>query len=41
MLAKIYHDSFLEPEVRPEYLKKLERIKKEGSLLGPSFLSKN
>ncbi|MBS3076972.1 DUF2683 family protein [Candidatus Pacearchaeota archaeon] len=29
-LAKIYEDSFLEPELRPEYLEKLERIRKEG-----------
>ena len=30
LIAKIYGDSFLEPELRPEYLKKLEKIEKEG-----------
>lgn len=29
MLIKIYEDSFLEPELKPEYIKKLERIDKE------------
>ena len=28
MIAKIYEESFLEPELRPEYVKKLERIRK-------------
>lgn len=28
MLAKIYEDSFLEPELRPEYVLKLEKIRK-------------
>ncbi|MEX2017318.1 MAG: DUF2683 family protein [Candidatus Pacearchaeota archaeon] len=28
MLAKVYHDSFLEPELRPEYVKKLQKIRK-------------
>ena len=28
LILKIYGESFLEPEIRPEYLKKLERIKK-------------
>ena len=28
MIAKIYEESFLEPELRPEYLKKLMRISK-------------
>lgn len=28
ILAKIYEDSFLEPELRPEYIGKLEKIKK-------------
>ena len=28
LIAKIYEDSFLEPELRPEYLEKLERIRK-------------
>ncbi len=27
-IAKIYEDSFLEPELKPEYLKKLENIRK-------------
>ena len=26
MLAKIYEESFLEPELRPEYLEKLKKI---------------
>jgi hypothetical protein len=30
LIAKIYADSFLESELRPEYLDKLNRIKKEG-----------
>ncbi len=28
ILAKTYEESFLEPELRPEYLEKLERIRK-------------
>ena len=28
VLAKIYEDSFLEPELKPEYVEKLERIRK-------------
>jgi len=28
LIAKIYEDSFLEPELRPEYLEKLKRIRK-------------
>ena len=28
MIAKIYEESFLEPELRPEYLEKLMRISK-------------
>ena len=28
LLAKIYEESFLDPELRPEYLKKLEKIRK-------------
>ena len=35
MLAKIYEESFLEPELRPEYLKKLETLKKRGRYVGP------
>lgn len=29
MIAKIYEESFLEPELRPEYLEKLKKIDKE------------
>ena len=28
LVLNIYEDSFLEPELRPEYLKKLEKIRK-------------
>ncbi|MBS3075168.1 DUF2683 family protein [Candidatus Pacearchaeota archaeon] len=28
LIAKIYEDSFLEPELRPEYIEKLEKIRK-------------
>jgi len=28
LLVKTYEESFLEPELKPEYLKKLERIRK-------------
>jgi len=28
LIAKVYADSFLEPELRPEYLEKLKRIRK-------------
>ena len=28
MITKTYEDTFLEPEIRPEYLKKLEMIRK-------------
>jgi hypothetical protein len=28
MITKIYEQSFLEPELRPEYIKRLERINK-------------
>ena len=28
LIAKIYADSFLEPELRPEYLEKLKKIRK-------------
>jgi len=28
LITKAYEDSFLEPELRPEYIKKLERIRK-------------
>ncbi len=28
LMAKIYADSFLEPELRPEYIEKLNKIRK-------------
>ena len=28
LILKIYEDSFLEPELRPEYIEELEKIKK-------------
>ncbi len=28
LITKVYEDSFLEPELRPEYLEKLKRIRK-------------
>ena len=37
MIAKIYEDSFLEPELRPEYVEKLSKIQKEG--YGETFSS--
>ena len=37
MLTKIYEDSFLEPELRPEYIDKLKKIEKEG--YGKTFKS--
>ena len=30
LITKVYADSFLEPELRPEYVEKLKRIEKEG-----------
>lgn len=33
MLTKIYEDNFLEPELRPEYIKKLRKIQKEGKFI--------
>lgn len=30
LLVKTYEESFLEPELRPEYLKKLIKIEEEG-----------
>ena len=30
LILKIYYDNFLEPELRPEYIKKLEEIEREG-----------
>ena len=37
LIAKIYADSFLESELRPEYIKKLQKIEKEG--YGKTFKS--
>lgn len=28
LIAKIYEDSFLEPELKPEYIEKLDKIRK-------------
>ncbi len=28
LIAKIYEDSFLEPELKPEYIERLEKIRK-------------
>lgn len=33
LIARIYGESFLEPELRPEYIKKLEKIDKEGKFI--------
>jgi hypothetical protein len=33
LIAKIYGESFLEPELRPEYLEKLLKIDKEGKFI--------
>lgn len=38
MIAKIYEDSFLEPELRPEYVEKLKRIEKKGKWIGFSSI---
>ncbi len=35
ILTKSYEDNFLEPELRPEYIEKLKKIKKEGKFIGP------
>ncbi|HIH18031.1 MAG TPA: DUF2683 family protein [Nanoarchaeota archaeon] len=32
LITKAYEENFLEPELRPEYLKKLERLKKEKGI---------
>ena len=32
MIAKIYEDSFLEPELRPEFLERLKKIEKEEGI---------
>ena len=33
LIAKIYEDSFLEPELRPEFIVKLKKINKEGYIV--------
>ena len=35
ILAKVYEDNFLEPELRPEYARKIRKIEKEGKFIGP------
>ncbi|MDO8516775.1 MAG: DUF2683 family protein [Nanoarchaeota archaeon] len=37
LVVKMHEESFLEPELRPEYLEKLNRIEKEG--YGETFKS--
>lgn len=37
LILKIYGENFLGPEIRPEYLKKLQQIRKEG--YGKTFSS--
>ncbi len=37
LIAKIYEDSFLEPELRPEYIERLKKIEKKG--YGQTFSS--
>jgi len=32
-VLKIYSESFLEPELRPEYLEKLKKIEQEGNFI--------
>lgn len=32
IITQIYEESFLEPELRPEYLKKLQKIRKEKGI---------
>ena len=32
LIAKIYEESFLEPELRPEFIKKLDKIEKEKGI---------
>jgi len=33
LITKIYADSFLDPELRPEYISKLRKIEKEGKFI--------
>jgi len=37
LIAKAYEESFLEPELRPDYIEKLKKIRKEG--YGETFKS--
>jgi hypothetical protein len=37
LITQTYEENFLEPELRPEYLEKLEKIEKEG--YGETFSS--
>lgn len=32
-ITKVYEESFLEPELRPEYIDKLKKIDKEGEFI--------
>jgi len=32
IIVKIYEDSFLEPELRPEYLEKLQKLEKKKGI---------
>lgn len=32
LVVKIYTESFLEPELRPDYVKKIEKLKKEKGI---------
>jgi len=38
LITKVYEDSFLEPELRPEYIEKLKRIEKEGKFISFSSI---
>ncbi|MEK6829173.1 MAG: DUF2683 family protein [Nanoarchaeota archaeon] len=33
LITNIYSDSFLEPELRPEYIDKIRKIEKEGKFI--------
>jgi hypothetical protein len=32
LITKVYEENFLEPELRPEYIEKLEKIRKEKGI---------
>ena len=38
VLIKVYEDNFLEPELRPEYIKKLRKIEKNGKFISFSSI---